>query len=104
MFIDWTNKGFDVINIHGATMKFVIVAVGLMVCCRTYTFRYNKPRSQTKNTVSVAASSVGACTYLPLLSYIMLYYTHTVCTYYVCISVERTSLGTAKSVGRGTAL
>jgi hypothetical protein len=42
--------------------KFLIVAV--MVCYHIYTFRYNNARSQTMNTVSVAASSVGACTYL----------------------------------------
>jgi len=76
----------------------------VMAWYHTYTFRYNQAGSQTTNTVSVAASSVGACTYLRLCSYIMLFYTYTACTYYVCISVERTSVSITKSVGRGTAL
>jgi len=81
-----------------------VVIVTVMVCYHTYTFRYNQACSQTMNTLSVAASSVGACTYLRLCSYIMLYYTYIVFTYYVCISVERTSVSTTKPVGRGTAL
>jgi len=56
------------------------------------------------NTLSVAVSSVGACTCLRLCSYIMLYYTYIVHTYYVRISVESTSVSTTKSVGRVTAL
>jgi hypothetical protein len=87
---------------HGhANAKFVIVTVGLMVCYHTYTFRYNQARSHT---VSVAASSLGACTYLRLFLDVMLFYTCIVYTYYVCISVERTSVRTTKSIGWGTAL
>jgi len=79
---------------HGlANVKFVIVTVGLMVCYHTYTFRYNQARSQI---VSVAASSLGACTYLRLFSDGMLFYTYIVYAHYVCISVERTSVRTYK--------
>ena len=53
--------------------------------------------NQTVNTMGVAASSLGAYRYMRLFMYIMLYYTHTVYTYYVCISVKSTFIRTRKS-------
>jgi hypothetical protein len=53
----------------------------------------HKARSQTVNTVGVAASSAGAYMYIRLYTYLVLYCTLTVYMYighiyYVCISVK----------------
>ena len=56
-----------------------------------------RARSQTMNTVGAVASSAGAYAYRRVYTYIMLYYTYAVDTYYVCISVNGTFVRTTKS-------